>query len=387
MKKRSKGEIKGKVPTEMELVLEQTQQGTSYEVSVSPEGVEELKRKVKIMGEKKEAFFTLRQKLEHQSDTKVFTMTMEILLEPTSNKLLVVNELTVDDEFLKRLTLSMCHKNTLASDTSIDFQINFSIQSLRPRLADSLISFKEFQERCLIQAFKTKKQQQYEHVGPKVTSTQDGKRSQDEDSRLCLVDDLKKMSATRQGMSSKEIERVVAQRVANAIEAIAIYETKIHMAHDSMNQVVHEEATVGNNVSNKRKWGGDYGRNSDQQQSKRIEVVRAHANREGNKKAYARNLPYYNKCKWHHTGPCTMKCGNCKRVCHMTTNCKTSTLATINSATVANQKPTVTCFRCGAQWYFKSKCPRLNNQNHDNQKEKEGKPRKNSKIVKDYTDA
>ncbi|GKB54763.1 hypothetical protein Tco_0905516 [Tanacetum coccineum] len=41
--KRSKSENKGKVPTEMELVLEQTQQGTSYEVSVSAEGVEELK--------------------------------------------------------------------------------------------------------------------------------------------------------------------------------------------------------------------------------------------------------------------------------------------------------------------------------------------------------
>ncbi|GKB83083.1 hypothetical protein Tco_0949978 [Tanacetum coccineum] len=46
----------------MELVLEQTQQGTSYEVSVSAEGVEELKRKVKIKGEKKEALLTLRQK-------------------------------------------------------------------------------------------------------------------------------------------------------------------------------------------------------------------------------------------------------------------------------------------------------------------------------------
>ncbi|GJX18623.1 hypothetical protein Tco_0221300, partial [Tanacetum coccineum] len=87
--KKSKSENKGKVPTEMELVLEQTQQGTSYEVSVSAEGVEELKRKVKIKGEKKESLLTLRQKPEHQSDTKVFTMTMEILLEPTSNKLMV----------------------------------------------------------------------------------------------------------------------------------------------------------------------------------------------------------------------------------------------------------------------------------------------------------
>ncbi|GKA80698.1 hypothetical protein Tco_0787390 [Tanacetum coccineum] len=85
----SKNENKGKVPTEMELVLEQTQQGTSYEVSVSAEGIEELKRNVRIKGEKKEALYTLRKKPEHQSDTKVFTMMMEILLEPTSNKLLV----------------------------------------------------------------------------------------------------------------------------------------------------------------------------------------------------------------------------------------------------------------------------------------------------------
>nr|GEX39918.1 hypothetical protein [Tanacetum cinerariifolium] len=59
--KRSKSENKGKVPTKMELVLEQTQQGTSYEVSVSTERVEELK-KVKINGEKKEALLILRQK-------------------------------------------------------------------------------------------------------------------------------------------------------------------------------------------------------------------------------------------------------------------------------------------------------------------------------------
>ncbi|GJZ73561.1 hypothetical protein Tco_0637707 [Tanacetum coccineum] len=58
--KRSKSENMGRVPTEMELVLEQTQQGTSYEVSISAEGVEELKRKVKIKGEKKEALLTLR---------------------------------------------------------------------------------------------------------------------------------------------------------------------------------------------------------------------------------------------------------------------------------------------------------------------------------------
>ncbi|GJY41591.1 hypothetical protein Tco_0428861 [Tanacetum coccineum] len=68
-KVRRKSENKGIVPTEMELVLEYTQQGSSHEVSV---GVEELKRIIRIKGVKKEALRTLRQKPENPSETKVF---------------------------------------------------------------------------------------------------------------------------------------------------------------------------------------------------------------------------------------------------------------------------------------------------------------------------
>ncbi|GJY18161.1 zinc knuckle CX2CX4HX4C containing protein [Tanacetum coccineum] len=50
--------------TKTELTLEQIQQGVSDEVLLSIKGVEELKRNVKIKGEKKEAFLTLRQKPE-----------------------------------------------------------------------------------------------------------------------------------------------------------------------------------------------------------------------------------------------------------------------------------------------------------------------------------
>nr|GFC32944.1 hypothetical protein [Tanacetum cinerariifolium] len=49
------------------------------------------------------------------------------------------------------------------------------------------------------------------------------------------------MTTVNQGMSIEEIERVVAQRVANAIEAIAIYETKTNLAHKSMSQTEREE--------------------------------------------------------------------------------------------------------------------------------------------------
>ncbi|GKA31944.1 hypothetical protein Tco_0718311 [Tanacetum coccineum] len=61
------------------------------------------------------------------------------------------------------------------------------------------------------------------------------------------------MSATRQGMSFAEIDQIVAQRVTNAIEAIAIYETKIRMTHDLMNQVIRQETIVEKNANNKRK--------------------------------------------------------------------------------------------------------------------------------------
>ncbi|GJR72857.1 putative reverse transcriptase domain-containing protein [Tanacetum coccineum] len=45
---------------------------------------------------------------------------------------------------------------------------------------------------------------------------------------LCIT--WKTMTTVDQGMSVEEIERVIAERVANAIEAIAIYETKTNMA-------------------------------------------------------------------------------------------------------------------------------------------------------------
>nr|GFB73307.1 hypothetical protein [Tanacetum cinerariifolium] len=61
------------------------------------------------------------------------------------------------------------------------------------------------------------------------------------------------MTTVNQGMSIEEIERVVAQRVANAIEVIAIYETKTNIALKSMSQIERQEEEVARNASNKRR--------------------------------------------------------------------------------------------------------------------------------------
>ncbi|GKA51339.1 hypothetical protein Tco_0744535 [Tanacetum coccineum] len=102
-----------------------------------------------------------------------------------------------------------------------------------------------------------------------------------------LKDNIREMMTTvNQGMSVEEIERVVAQRVANAIEAIAIYETKTNMARKSISQTKREEDKVAENASNKRKWEGNHN-GSSSQQNKGHKVPRAHTTRPINKKAYA----------------------------------------------------------------------------------------------------
>ncbi|GJW63618.1 hypothetical protein Tco_0115502 [Tanacetum coccineum] len=89
---------KGRMPTKIELTLEQSQQGVSNDVLVSIEGVEELKKKFMDKGSKESSPpHNLRQKPEHPSDTYVLTMKMEILLEPASNKLLVGDSLNLPD--------------------------------------------------------------------------------------------------------------------------------------------------------------------------------------------------------------------------------------------------------------------------------------------------
>nr|GEV04341.1 zinc finger, CCHC-type [Tanacetum cinerariifolium] len=91
-----KSENKGRVPTEMELELKLTQQGSSYEVSVavcsslrSPKS----KRTIESKAKRSSKIISLGHESILLASSYTVKMKMEILLEPTSNKLLVANEL------------------------------------------------------------------------------------------------------------------------------------------------------------------------------------------------------------------------------------------------------------------------------------------------------
>nr|GEZ14470.1 hypothetical protein [Tanacetum cinerariifolium] len=102
------------------------------------------------------------------------------------------------------------------------------------------------------------------------------------------------MTTTNQGMSLAEVEQIIAQRVANAIETIDIYETKTRMASESTNQTKRQEEKIAEDTNNKRKWEDDHKGSSSQQRNKEPKAIRAYTVRPSNKKGYAGKLPLYN---------------------------------------------------------------------------------------------
>nr|GEX80558.1 reverse transcriptase domain-containing protein [Tanacetum cinerariifolium] len=82
-------------------------------------------------------------------------------------------------------------------------------------------------------------------------------------------------------------------------------------------------------AENKRMWENNPRDNHVQQPPpKRHNVARAYTVGPGEKRVYVGNLPLCNKCKFHHTGICTAKYKNCKRVGHMTKDYKTPVAVT-----------------------------------------------------------
>nr|GFA84528.1 reverse transcriptase domain-containing protein [Tanacetum cinerariifolium] len=132
--------------------------------------------------------------------------------------------------------------------------------------------------------------------------------------------------------------------------------------------VVRQGTTVEKNANNKRKFENQPkdSRVLQQPPFKKSDVSRACTVRANEKRAYVENLPYCNKCKLHHVGPCTVKCNNCKRVGHMTRDCKTSVVAINQRTHVAIPKATITCYECGKLGHFRDECQKLRNQNQVN---------------------
>ncbi|GKC20690.1 hypothetical protein Tco_1022840 [Tanacetum coccineum] len=112
-------------------------------------------------------------------EVSVFTMKMEILLEPTSNKLMVDSilqlELPVKKILLKLnllITVDPLGLKAIFKDGGGDFRYSDTARLSR---SDEVLKLKNFKKDATLKLSKSSNQEWYEHVGPEVASPQDGK--------------------------------------------------------------------------------------------------------------------------------------------------------------------------------------------------------------------
>nr|GEV17872.1 hypothetical protein [Tanacetum cinerariifolium] len=130
----------------------------------------------------------------------------------------------------------------------------------------------------------------------------------------------------------------------------------IEMATELMDKKIRTFAE--RQTENKRKKD-DNNNQAQQQPFKKQGVAIAYTIGPSERKEYAGTLPLCNKCKFHHNGQCTIKYVNCKRVGHLTRDCRSP------AATKNHRNPT--CYECRNQGHYRSDCLKLKNQDHGNQ--------------------
>ncbi|GJY27835.1 putative reverse transcriptase domain-containing protein [Tanacetum coccineum] len=94
-------------------------------------------------------------------------------------------------------------------------------------------------------------------------------------------------------------------------------------------------------------------------------VARAYTADNNEKRGYGGTLPYCNRYKLHHEGRCIVRCGKCRKVGHITRDCRAAIAATTQGTPRQNQRVN-TYYEYGAQENFKKNCPKIKSQNRGN---------------------
>ncbi|GJR79910.1 putative reverse transcriptase domain-containing protein [Tanacetum coccineum] len=143
----------------------------------------------------------------------------------------------------------------------------------------------------------------------------------------------------------------------------------VWIANNLMDQKL--KGYAARNAKNKRRLNNNYGNNRGPQPPYKRRntggknVTRAYMAGNNKNNSYEGTRPFCNKCKLHHAGQCTIKCNNCKKVGHMTRDCK-SVVTIPTQRTLGPNQEVIMCFKCGAQGHYRKDCPKVKNQNRRN---------------------
>ncbi|GKB65265.1 putative reverse transcriptase domain-containing protein [Tanacetum coccineum] len=82
------------------------------------------------------------------------------------------------------------------------------------------------------------------------------------------------------------------------------------------------ETECGNLRQKGNERNDDLSKNNQNQQNKRQNTGQAYTAGNSGRKSYAGSKPLCSKCNYNHEGPCPPRCNNCKRVGHLTQDCR-----------------------------------------------------------------
>ncbi|GJR58732.1 putative reverse transcriptase domain-containing protein [Tanacetum coccineum] len=149
----------------------------------------------------------------------------------------------------------------------------------------------------------------------------------------------------------------------------------IEFTTELMDEKTH--AYAERQAERKRKYD-DLSKNNQnqQQQNKRQNTGQAYTAGNSGRKSYAGSKPLCSKCNYNHEGPCPPRCNNCKRVGHLTRDCRSRPANANNNNNNNNNNNRNNnnnnqkgngCYECGAQGHFRRNCPKLRNNDRGNQ--------------------
>ncbi|GJZ68351.1 putative reverse transcriptase domain-containing protein, partial [Tanacetum coccineum] len=168
----------------------------------------------------------------------------------------------------------------------------------------------------------------------------------------------------------QELILLCTRMVSDEEDRVERLQDAIGIANQLMDKKL--QGYTARSAENKRRMEGNLRDNHGQQPPFKRQnvsghnVARAYMTGNNERKGYARPHPLCNKCIYHHVGPCTVKCNNCKRVGHQTRDCRSiSAVPNTQRAPLGNQQGII-CYECGRPRHVRRECPKLRNQNHGN---------------------
>ncbi|GJT39648.1 putative reverse transcriptase domain-containing protein [Tanacetum coccineum] len=188
------------------------------------------------------------------------------------------------------------------------------------------------------------------------------------------IEEKKMEKMKMEEMKMKQMEMGMEENMAITLEDLCLLETRFQDAIRIANQLMDKklQGYAARSAESKRRMESNSRDNRGQQPPFKRQnisgqnVVRAYTTGNNERRGYTGPHPLCNKCKYHHVGPCTVKCNNCKKVGHLTRDCTATITPNTQRAPVGNQQGVV-CYECGRPGHFRKDCPKLRNQNRGNQ--------------------